>query len=224
MDTADRTDLEVIDKLMSWDSIYHEQIQSICNALESCMVVGDLCTGLGYTAKALIERGKIVHGIDISQEALDYAKAKVGQVQDARFFPVLSDIDDLQYDSFFDGVSCLSNLGICSNVEGLVRIVKQALKPHGLFAITGQEPEQTKAYEQYLARELGMREPITFTEQQAQRFMQLKERWSSEATKELATTRNSSKYVLDPLKKEGMEIISHKPICNNMFYLIVARR
>jgi SAM-dependent methyltransferase len=102
-----------------------------CGAREGTHIL-DLCTGHGPIARALVDSGASVTGLDFSSAMLDLAR---GAVPEATF--VEGDAADLPFDEgSFDGVTMGFGILHLPDVPGVFSEVARVLKPGGRFVLS----------------------------------------------------------------------------------------
>jgi len=105
----------------------------------------DLGCGEGYVARSLLESGvEFVHGIDISREMIELARAATPE--DATHRVCFDSCDlagglDLPDASFDDAIAVfLFNYLTCEQTAGVMRTVSQLVRPGGRFVFTVPHP------------------------------------------------------------------------------------
>lgn len=96
----------------------------------------DLGCGTGYGSKILFERGNEVYGIDISKEAINYAKRKY---QGPKY--ICSPAENLPFpDEFFDAITAFEVIEHIKNYEQALNEIYRVLKRGGDFFLSTPNP------------------------------------------------------------------------------------
>ena len=97
-------------------------------------IVLDAACGVGYGSYYLSEVAKEVIGVDISEEAIGYAK-KYYQKENIRF--KVSDIHNLDFpDKYFDVICSFETLEHLNHPERFISGVRRVLKEEGVFIVS----------------------------------------------------------------------------------------
>lgn len=206
--------LELYDKIWISTEFNREQLNLISEALISCHRVLDLGVGLGNVAKRLTEMGKTVCGVDIDQKSLDFAKAKINS---PNFFPVLEDAQMLGFEEEFDGASCATTMQYFKDLDSVMGSVYKALKPKGLFAITGFEADKMEKWGKLVGEQLKqaiVRGELILTEEEI----------SKVTTPVELTTIDSSFRTREALLKNNFDIMKGGNFYHGTSYFIIGRR
>jgi|SRR3989344_185024 len=209
--TWTKDNLILVEKILSKTTFYKEQMDLISNSLKNSNKILDLGVGFGNLAKILIGQGKKVYGLDISDDSLEYSKSKIASDKLGNFILINNDMRELNYDSEFDAVSCVSNINFNNllDLEKVVNGVYRALKPNGLFAVTACYSNKMAYYNEISSKEviplLENREiEITDTELKIMtEFSELQSKSSSESVEGLIYPDSLIKFLsgkFDPIK------------------------
>lgn len=139
--------------------------------LQPGQTVLDVGCGPGRHSLALARRGIRVTGIDITPRFIELAKEKATQENlPASFF--VQDARALSFDNQFDGVICLCEgafglVGSLENHRRVLRGIRRALRPGGLFVLTAlhalavaRQVQDQNAFDPYTSTSVS-REPAT---------------------------------------------------------------
>ncbi len=147
--------LPVADRIFSVPSFANEQLESIVGNVRQRQKILDLCIGFGNLARLLVEVGKEVHGVDISQDSLEYARKKVETSLLGTLNLVKGDVRSLDYINQFDAVTCVGSFGFpYKDKQRVVAGISNALKPGGIVAITGVEQNLQDSFDNLASNEL----------------------------------------------------------------------
>lgn len=96
----------------------------------------DIACGLGELSLAIGKRGSTVYGIDLSEDAIEFARSLAKRVKIAGDFRV-GDAEKLPYpDGHFDKVVCSSSLEHFQDGSQALSEMRRVLKPDGRLVIT----------------------------------------------------------------------------------------
>lgn len=94
----------------------------------------DVGCGGGYLSEALAQRGAVVTGVDVSEGALDAARA---HREDLQISYVLAQGEDLPFqDSGFDGAVCTDVLVHAADPAAVLREIGRVLRPGGWLYVS----------------------------------------------------------------------------------------
>ena len=207
---------ELFDKIWSSTGFNDQQTSLIADGLKSASKILDLGTGIGNVAQELLKRGKTVYGVDISQRMLDYTTRKISS---PHFVPVIRDANDLHYVSEFDGAYCASNMAYFDDIGTVVENVYRALRPSGLFAVTGYERDRMHKWadltgqESRKAIEEGR---VSLNEGELKKL--------AEAVNEELTTIDSSDRTRNTLRANGFTVLRDEKFYHDTSYFILAQK
>lgn len=119
------------------DNIYFEHMSRyiFANQFVKEKIVLDIACGVGYGSSHLLSKGaKKVIGVDISQEAIDYAKK---QYQNEKIEFLQGDATNIPLENdTIDVIVSFETIEHLKNQEKFLREVKRVLKNNGLFIIS----------------------------------------------------------------------------------------
>lgn len=124
------------EKLKESDETYQEHVERYKFACKYAkgLTVLDVACGAGYGSHMLSKEAKQVYGVDISSEAIQYAKANYAS-QNINF--EVMDIKEIKYpDSFFDVVVSFETIEHISFQEIFLKEIKRVLKPSGILILS----------------------------------------------------------------------------------------
>lgn len=133
----------VPEKLKESDEIYQEHVERYrfaCSYVKGCVVLDAAC-GTGFGSRMMSENAKKVYGIDISREAVEYAKEKYANeniVYDQM------DVAKISYpDGFFDAVVSFETVEHVPEPERFLNEIQRVLRPGGRLIISTPNRETT---------------------------------------------------------------------------------
>ncbi|MBR9705236.1 class I SAM-dependent methyltransferase [Candidatus Pacearchaeota archaeon] len=217
--------IELFDKKVCVSRFNSDQIDLISRALRKSITILDLGVGIGNLANRLIEQGNVVYGVDKRQDMLDYVRNKVGTKKKKRLHLLKEDVRKLDFDSEFDGASCICNLPDFGNLDEVFLGVNRALKRGGYFAMTGVEGELTKKYislrrnEEIRALKSGS---LVYSPDEVMRLTEFAQMLDSESNS--ASIPDSSKITIDALRKNGFNVEKARHFYEGCGYFILARK
>lgn len=104
-------------------------------------VVLDAACGVGYGSNYLAASAKVVVGLDISKEAIAYAKEHY-QRQNIHF--EIADIESLNFpDGYFDTVCSFETIEHLDNLRNFLAEVRRVLKSRGVFILSTPQAKKT---------------------------------------------------------------------------------
>jgi O-antigen biosynthesis protein len=120
-------------------------------------IILDAPCGTGYGSAILAEKTLAVDGIDISREAIDFAKEKFSSNK-IRFS--IQDISQrLPYkDNHFDMITSFEGIEHINNQEGFIRECHRVLKPNGFLFLSTPNADISFSGNEYHVKELTKRE------------------------------------------------------------------
>ena len=216
----DKLDLELGDRIISATSFNDEQIKLISEGLQPCYNILDLCIGFGNLAKVLLDQGKNVCGIDIRPKSLEYVKRKVGEGKEGSLYLIQGDIQRLEYESEFDGVSCVSSF-VFPDLDPITSGIYNALRPRGYFAVTGIESSEIQRHVEFMQSELTKKiqdGALSFTPEEIEKVKEVGESF------DLNQVKDSSQRVTDSLTRSGFKVNRVEPFYQNTCYFLLAQR
>lgn len=108
--------------------------------LTSKKVILDVACGTGYGTGLLSKTADLVIGVDISRQALTYARKHYGKMQNVDF--VLSDAHNLPFrEEAFDSVVSFETIEHLSNHKKFLQEVKRILRIKGRFVVSTPNKE-----------------------------------------------------------------------------------
>lgn len=130
--------------------------------LKSDYAVLDAGCGCGYFDFSLLDACKTVHGIDISEQAIQYAKWKAMRHNQPRLTYEVMDLANITTDLKFDAVVCIEAIEhLLMEDQGIfMGSLKNILKPDGSLLIT--TPKKGKATGTYHQHEFENYEFVEF--------------------------------------------------------------
>lgn len=101
-------------------------------------IVLDCGCGSGYFDYILLNTCEKVHGIDISAEAIQYAKWKAEKTKNNRLFYERKDMTEINYEDKFDTIVCIEAIEHLAELaqEIFLTKVEAALRKDGTFLVT----------------------------------------------------------------------------------------
>lgn len=117
--------------------VYSDVVSLVNNYAKDKKKVLEIGSGTGNNLVFFAENGYDTHGIDLSEEAVDYARELL-KVKNLKAEIKVGDVAELPYqDEEFDLVldrACLQHNEL-SSIKKIIKAVKRVLKPGGLFMI-----------------------------------------------------------------------------------------
>ena len=223
----DRYGLELWEKFIAGAGSFNtEQLKLLSEALKDSTKVLDLGIGLGNLAKILVSQGKIVYGVDIRRDSLDYAQRKVGSEGLGKLVLVEKDVRDLNFNNEFDGASIVSNVADFGDLNPIFSGVYRALQNNGYFAMTGVESNHLEKMTELRGKEteLAIQEGILFFTPDEVKKLQ-KEGKNLEKMKEgLSKVIDSSERTTDALIRNGFKVLRKQEFYHDTCYFVLAQK
>lgn len=211
---------ELFDKIWSSHSFGTEQARLILEALNNQENILDVGTGVGSVAKCLVDQNKVVYGVDIRQESLDYVVQKISS---QRFHPIHQNFLFLDFEDAVDGVSCASNLGYFDDIDAAVSVAYRALKGGGVFAATGYEAERMKkwlAYTEAETRKAIQDGKLILTKEEVDMLCHTNQKVELDSSK----VNDFSERTREALKRAGFALLRDEKFYSETSYFIVAQK
>jgi len=147
--TWDTQKLELLDKVFGVLSFSKEQLDAIQKGIGNSHKVLDLCVGFGNLAKRLVEEGRDVYGIDISDDSLDFARKRIGDGHLGELHLIKGNVRKLKYENEFDAATCVSTMNFPNSwlrprLRKVAEGVYKALKPSGVLVFSAFDGSKSR--------------------------------------------------------------------------------
>jgi len=196
-----------------------EQIRLISEGLREATTVVDLCTGFGNLAKALVDQGKTVYGVDLSSDSIDYVTKKIGRPN--QFYGIQADVNRLPLDDeSVDGVSCASSLDLL-NLDSFVSEIYRVVKPSGMISVTGYLSANGEVFIEKVKEELieKIKEgQLEFSEEEAVLFEEVPDCIPEDLPFD------SPEKTRDAFQRQGLSILKEQMFSQDTGYFILAQK
>jgi len=107
-------------------SLAYDKINPVCNVL-------DIACGFGYGSGILAKKASRVVGVDLSEEAINYAVKTYG-LPNIEF--IVSDIEEFSCPGEFDAVTCFETIEHVRRPEKALKKLHENLKPSGILYLS----------------------------------------------------------------------------------------
>lgn len=143
------------DNAGEWQEMYREQrrvvdvdmverkrhmMELVCMHLPAGSRILDVGCGAGHASLDLVQRGYVVHGLDIAQKMIDHANRNrdAADVSESQCAFICSDVSGASFEpGSFDGVIALGFLQYQADEVEELKIIGKLLRPDGLLVVTG---------------------------------------------------------------------------------------
>ena len=216
--------LELYDKVLQSTSFNQEEVENITRRLKDTDRVLVVRVALGDVIREFIKQGKKVYGIDHDQRCLDYTRQKTGHCEGLELSLVKEDLSDFIKSNEFSAATCASIhwYGQGREAESVCSRVYQALKPNGIFVVTGiAGKEIDRSLE--LGKEEAEQSSIILSESETQK-VQKATRGYPPALRKIIQENFSVNRTKQLLEKAGFDIVAQEGFYHNTHYVLVGKK